>query len=503
MPAPQITADLASRGIKLSPTRRVLISTATTIFLLALAGSVVAAHYDEVTAALVFMLGVTVAGAIGGLSSALLAAAVAFLIFNFFITEPPLSFRLGSEKDLAPLLIFNLCAIVTGVLAGRLRDRSEVARLGNTRLTNLLRMSRALQSAGRVADISAALGAVAEPTLSARLTLVRLRHDGPEPIGPSATDRDIAALAAALLDSDDGMVVDPPLIVLRLDGSEGPIGILLLDETGSEPIDPVLVKTFGGSVSVAFERAILSEQNTEQRARMQAEELKTALLSSVSHDFRTPLTAISASASSLLLYRDKFGAETSEQFLRQIVDDCERLNRYTGNLLEMSKLEVGDDPASLQTLDAAEMIGVAIQRVRPRAGNRHFDTADTGSGLLVMANPALFELVLINVLDNAILYSPDDTRIVVAGKRIGERCRISIADQGCGIPDTDLVRVFERFYRVRRTEASPRGSGLGLAIAKGFVEALGGSIEAQTPGIADGGTKIIIELPIAGETRTT
>ncbi|MEN2748434.1 ATP-binding protein [Sphingomonas sp. T9W2] len=498
MPSHTINPDLASRGFKLSLTRQGLASTATVILVLALVGNLVATHYDEVTAALVFMLGVTVAGAVGGLSSALIAAAAAFLIFNFFITQPAFSFRLGTERDLAPLFIFNLCAIVTGILAGRLRDRSELAKLGNARLTNLLRLSRALQSAGRVTDITAALASVAEPILNARLTLFRLRPGGAEWLGPANTGRDVEALLATLLASDDGMLVDRPLVAIRLDGSEGTIGVLLLEETGAGPMDLYLLRTFGGSVSVAFERAILSEQNAERRALLKAEELKTALLNSVSHDFRTPLTAISASASSLRIYRDKLDVETFDQFLRQIVDDCERLNRYTSNLLEMSKLEVGDDPASLQTLGVADMIGVAIQRVRSRAGSRHFETAGMDPRIAVSANPALFELVLINVLDNAILYGPDGTRIVLSAEDLGDRCRIGIADEGCGIPEDDLVRVFERFYRVRRSEASPRGSGLGLAIAKGFVEALGGSIEAQTPGVGNGGTKIVIELPIAG-----
>ncbi len=497
MPSYPITADLASRGLKLSLTRQELASTATVILVLALVGNLVAAHYDEVTAALVFMLGVTVAGAVGGLSSALIAAVAAFLIFNFFITQPAFSFRLGTERDLAPLFIFNLCAIVTGILAGRLRDRSELARLGNARLTNLLRLSRALQSAGRVVDITAALARVAEPILNARLTIFRLRPGGLDRVGPDETLCAIDDMIAALLASDEGILIDRPLVAIRLDGSEGAIGVLLLEETGGGPMDLTLLKTFGGSVSVAFERAILSEQNAERRATVRAEELKTALLNSVSHDFRTPLTAISASASSLLIYRDKLDAVTFEQFLRQIVDDCERLNRYTANLLEMSKLEVGDDPASLQTLGVAEMIGVAIQRVRPRAGNRRFETVGMDPRLVVSANPALFELVLINVLDNAILYGPDGTRIVLGAEDLGDRCWIGIADEGCGIPEDDLVRVFERFYRVRRSEASPRGSGLGLAIAKGFVEALGGSIAAQTPGVANGGTKIVIELPIA------
>jgi two-component system sensor histidine kinase KdpD len=123
--------------------------------------------------------------------------------------------------------------------------------------------------------------------------------------------------------------------------------------------------------------------------------------------------------------------------------------------------------------------------------------------LLVNADAALFELVLVNVLDNAILYSDDGTRICIEAYSEPDRCRITIADEGQGIPREDVDRIFERFYRISRSERSPRGSGLGLAIAKGFVEALGGSIEASTPGIGDRGTCITIHLPVAGENATT
>jgi two-component system sensor histidine kinase KdpD len=479
--------------------RRGLLLTLIVVIVSALAANFVASRYDEVPAALVFMLGVTLAGALGGLASGLIGAVAAFLIFNFFISEPALTFRVATGRDLAPLIIFNLCAVVTGILAGRLRDRSEAARASNAQLVNLLTLSRALQSAARIPDIVSALDTVAYPTLGARLTLFRARPGLLEHLGPSGTNTEVDAMATSLIGSERQIVVARSLVGVRLEGSEESIGVLVLKGPRIGGIDLPFLDAFGGIVALALERAILSEQIAERGAAARAEELKTALLSSVSHDFRTPLTAISASASSLLAYRDKLNPETSERFLRQIVDDCERLNRYTANLLEMSKLEAGGNPASSQTLSVAEMVGVAVQRVRSRVGNRIIRSLSTDPDLLVIANPALFELVLINVLDNAILYSADGTRIVITAKRDGEECRISIADEGCGIPEADLPRVFERFYRVRRVEASPRGSGLGLAIAKGFVEALEGSIAAHTPGVADSGTTIEIRLPRAFE----
>lgn len=496
MPVTVISGGFAS---KMTLDRRGLLLTLIVVIVSALAANFIASRYDEVPAALVFMLGVTLAGALGGLASGLIGAVAAFLIFNFFISEPALTFRLATGRDLAPLVIFNLCAVVTGILAGRLRDRSEAARASNAQLVNLLTLSRALQSAARIPDIVSALNSVADPTLGARLTLFRARPGLLEHLGPSDTNTEVDALATSLIGSERQIVMARSLVGVRLEGSEESIGVLVLKGPRIGGIDPPFLDAFGGIVALALERAILSEQIAERGAAARAEELKTALLSSVSHDFRTPLTAISASASSLRAYRDKLNPETSERFLRQIIDDCERLNRYTANLLEMSKLEAGGNPASSQTLSVAEMVGVAVQRVRPRVGNRIIRSFSADSDLLVIANPALFELVLINVLDNAILYSADGTRIVITAKREGEQCRISIADEGCGIPEADLPRVFERFYRVRRVEASPRGSGLGLAIAKGFVEALEGSIAAHTPGVADSGTTIEIRLPRAFE----
>lgn len=144
-----------------------------------------------------------------------------------------------------------------------------------------------------------------------------------------------------------------------------------------------------------------------------------------------------------------------------------------------------------------------MQRVRPRAGDRQIVRRASDDDLLVTVDAAMFELVLVNVLDNAVIYSENGTRIDVDVRREGDYCVISITDEGQGIPPDDLERVFTRFYRVSRPHASPRGSGLGLAIAKGFVEALGGRISAASPGPGGRGATITIMLPLATETSPT
>lgn len=483
---------------RLHPAMQQALVTALVLALSALGALAAKTLIGPVAAALIFVLGITVAGALGGVVAALAASLVAFLFYNFFLTDPAFSFRFATSRDIAPLIIFNLCGLVAGVLAGRLKDHAKAARRSNLQLENLLELSRTLQAAVRQQDVVAAVAKAAYHVVGARISLFRQTPDALEPLDAPPHDPDWQELADRTLASETPMLEEDGRIARRLDGSEGNLGVMVIEAFRPGRLDATFIDALGNMIALALERAALSEKISESRASARAEELKTTLLGSVSHDFRTPLAAISASASSLITYRDQLDAPTSAGLLRSIVEECERLNRYTANLLEMSRLEAGGGLAGLQILSVAEMVGAAIKRVRPRAGNRTIRRCDEHD-VLVSANAALFELVLLNVLDNAIRYSSDESSICIMIDHVGERCALTIADEGIGIPPADLERVFTRFHRVSRAEAAPRGSGLGLAIAKGFVEALGGTIEARIPGIGNAGTRIVISLPAVEE----
>ncbi|AYJ85248.1 DUF4118 domain-containing protein (plasmid) [Sphingomonas paeninsulae] len=468
---------------------------ATLLIVAASLGAGIAAKPDlgEVASALIFVLGITIAGAVCGLAAALLASIAAFLLFNFYLAEPVLTFRLASGSDVATLLVFNLCAVVTGVLAGRLNDRARAARVSNGHLTGLLATSEALQSAVRVEDVASIVTRVAPDQLGVMLDIFELADGTLCAVGPTEIDNSAAIARSALV---QGECKDGTILARRLNGSYGPIGVMVATGLDSHRPAPEFIAALGNIIALAIERAALSRGLAERRAAERTEELKTALLSSVSHDFRTPLTAISASASSLIEFRDRLDDATRSTLLRGIVAECERLNRYTANLLEMSRLEAGHVSTQLQTLSVADMIGAAIVHLKSRAGSRVI-TKSADPNLTVVADTALFELVLINVMENAILYSDDGSRIHVSAAQENDACVVSVTDEGKGIPVTDLKRVFERFVRVARVEPSPRGSGLGLAIANGFVEAMGGRISAHIPGIEGHGTQIVIRLPLA------
>ncbi|WP_346247905.1 sensor histidine kinase [Sphingomonas rustica] len=464
----------------------------TLLVLLVSALAAFAVHdYGEVASALVFVLGITIAGALSGLVAALIAAVVAFAIYNFYLTEPALTFRIAGGGDLAPLVAFNLCALVSGVLAGRLKDHAEDARSTNLQLNGLLALSHELQSALRLADIVGTLGRGARTILGAEVALFRIDGDRAVSLDARPESADWTDFALRTDRGPKALRVEKALIGRRLGGGAGAM-VMVAVPLGAPRLKPAVVDALGNMVALAIERAALSDEITERRAAARAEELKSALLASVSHDFRTPLTAISASASSLLAYGAQLDPDTSAKLLRGIVEEGDRLNRYTANLLEMSRIEAGGSPQPLQILSATEMVAAAIQRVRPRAGDRQFALIGTDPEPLVAANAALFELVLINILDNAVGHSDDGTRIQASLSREMGACRIDIADAGHGIPEAALHRVFDRFYREGRTE----GSGLGLAIARGFVEALGGTIEARVPGLDGRGSCITIRLPL-------
>lgn len=451
-----------------------------------------------VSAALLFVLGVMIVGALHGLAAALLAAFVAFMIYNFFLTEPFLTFRLSTTTDAAPFVAFNVVALIAGVLAGRLQDRAKAAQRANLQLASLLETSQQLQAAVRQEDVLTTLDGSAPARLG--LALHVFQHDGGKlgMLGSDSPPAGAAAVAQHVWTSGIPTQLDH-LVAVPLHAAQGPFGVLVATgDHATDVVDTAFLSALAGMLALALERAALSSRIAEASALARSEELKTALLSSVSHDFRTPLAAISASASSLRDYGPKLDAEAREQLLRSIVDECERLNRYTANLLEMSKLQAGLSPTGA-LVDVVELIGAALKQVRGKLGQRRLERQLPAEPLLVRADAALFELALVNILANAIAYSDDGARILVRVAHDGGEAAIDICDAGFGIPPGDLDRVFERFQRVARYEATPKGSGLGLAIAKGFVEAFDGRIWAETPGLDDRGTRIAIRLPAAAQ----
>jgi len=448
-----------------------------------------------VSAALIYVLGITLIGATAGLTAALSSSLIAAATFNFVIADPALSFRLSKGEDIAPPVIFTLCALVSGILAGQLKDSSLQLKRFNLQLEALLESSRLLQSAADIHSIKTALEQTIPGRLALQVSIYPLTERNASEIDKYVKDPDhVAVINNAIhptVNSDDRKNTQ----VLWLNGSRKPVGVMVAESSNSLSLDRSFLPTLASLVGLALERTALAEVIAEAQAVSRTEELKSALLSSVSHDLRTPLTTISASASSLLEFGSRFDRQTANELLKGIVEESDRLNRLTANLLELSRLQAGRSALNIQILAAADVVRKAIERVKTKEGARSISFAAPREEVLVGVDTVLFELALINIFQNAVNYSPPNEEILVNMHGDRDTCTITVTDQGIGIPKSEQERVFERFYRIQRNGAVVQGSGLGLAIAQGFVEAFEGKIEIMSPVVQGKGTMITIRLP--------
>jgi two-component system sensor histidine kinase KdpD len=245
------------------------------------------------------------------------------------------------------------------------------------------------------------------------------------------------------------------------------------------------------------------QEMTKAQVLAESDKLRTALLSSISHDFRTPLSGILASVTALLEQGEHFSAQTARELLGDIRDQAERTNRYVANLLDMIKLEAGAIGVKLEPTDAIDIISAAARRCKAPAARgltRGWLRAIPDKSCLVEADPVLLEQAIYNVLDNAMLYSPAGSSVEVSLHASLHIAEIVIVDEGPGIPPGDLERVFDKFYRVSTNHPAAQGTGLGLSISRGLVEAMGGTVRATSPVKNDCGTAIHICLKRVYET---
>lgn len=437
----------------------------------------------DIAATLILVIGVMMVGATQGLVSSLVAATVAFVFFNFFMAEPVLSLRISDGKDLAPLVAFNVTAVIAGVLAGKLKDRAAAAERATNLSNLLLEAGNEVQAAISRVDVEDRLRRNAAERLGADVQFFLPDAGGKMP--PDCPPSVVEAWTAR----SDATAEQSTAILMQ--GISGPIGVLAA--APDVAAHQSFLASYANLAAIAIERALLSEKMREVEALERSEELKSALLSSVSHDFRSPLSVISASASSLKEFGAQIPAAVREGFLTTILNECGRLDVYTANLLQLSKLE-SDTQLPTQIVDVNDIVVTTIAAHSGADCRRKFHL-EVPVGLLVRVNPTLFELALSNIVANAIDFSAPDSSIAISAEREAASVMIEVRDEGVGIPEAELELVFEKFRRASNAAGVASGSGLGLAIARGFVRASGGSIWAELPGIDGKGTTIGMRLP--------
>ena len=456
---------------------------------------------------MVFLSAVLAAGVLYGLRTALGAGIVAFLVYNFFFLEPRYSFQIGSPTDVLTLFVFLAAALATGSLAGRLRDQQRATSRRASAVTTLLDASRRLSATAKQQDTAQAL-AEQLAAASGGKALVLLPSEGsiaPAAGAPTMEDVGAADLAAARwawekgepAGAGTGTLPNARWTFRPLQGLKARSGVAATEASlGFGAEDERFILALLDQGAVALERAELAEDAADAEALRRSDRLRTALLNSISHDLRTPLSTVLGSTTTLIDYGEGLKPEVRRDLLDSIREEAERLNRYVGDLLDMTKIEGGALAPRRDLVDVREVLSAALDRVSRRLGSRQATRDYPHRLTLVRADPGLLEQAFVNILENAIAYSPDETRIEVAAYEDLRNVVISIEDEGRGIPTAELEHVFEKFRQMENQPSDRgKGAGLGLAISKGFVDAMGGRIAAASPIHEGRGTRILISLP--------
>ncbi|GFO53093.1 two-component sensor histidine kinase [Geomonas sp. Red276] len=457
---------------------------------------------------MIYLLAVVLAATRLGRQEAILTAILSVLAFDFFFVPPRFTFAVSDTEYFITFAALFTVGMVISTLVSQARERADAIREREVLTATLYYLSRDLAVASDLPGILDAIVKNIEQSLGAQLLVLLPEGEHLETkvasAGLSLGTRDLAVAdwsfrnrAAAGHGTETlGSAEFLFLPLLTSGDSLGVLGVKLKDEHGYDsPLGRQLLLAFTTQVALAIERVLFSKQ-AEQTEILQAREgLERALLNSISHDLRTPLVSISGSLEALRERGSKLSGEDRDALVEGAWLEAGRLNRFVGNLLDMTRLEAGALKLKREPCDIQDLAGCALAALESQLADRQVTTKWPEDLPLVMMDPVLMTQVLVNLLENAVKYSPAEEPIELSAEVRGGDLEIRVADRGRGVPPPDLGRIFEKFYRVPYPEGAG-GTGLGLSICKGIVEAHGGSIRAQNRG--RGGLRVIVTLPLKG-----
>ncbi len=466
---------------------------------------------------LIFLMVVVGATVFGGRGAGIVASVLGFALFDFFLVPPYLTFVISDLRNILALLVFLGVSALLSWLIASAREQAQQAQRRAEDVSRLYELSQVIIGAPP-AEVLPAIAEKVRAVFAVQVCWVllpgpqqHLRVQVQAPPSGRALTRDEMTLAewafwhglpvgqggltAPILDGG-GSGTGAAFVPLRAAGRI--IGVLgVADKRDRRPFttaERTILATFADQVAVALDRITLLREAERAEVLARTDELKSALMSAVSHDLRTPLASIIASVTSLLEPEIAWDDETRRDFLQGIYEEAERLNRLVGNLLDMSRIEGGALQPEMDWYGIAEVISSVVQRLEPRLG-QHPLTVDLAPDLpLVPLDYTEIDQVLTNLIENALKYTAADAALRITAQQQENALTVSVADNGAGVDPEHLGRLFDKFYRVEgRTR--PQGLGLGLAISKGLIEAHGGHIWATNR--PEGGLQITFTLPIS------
>lgn len=467
-------------------------------------------HAELADVVMAYLFGIILVSMRFGYGPSLLAAVLSVLSLDFFFVPPYFSFTVADFRHVITFVVMFVVAVVISRLTKRIRDQADTARQRELRSTRLYAMSRELADTSSIDSLLCTAAKHIGEAFDAQICVLL-------PNAAGRLDTITRKEATFALERNDSGVVDwvwnhgktaglgtdtlpassGQFLLLR--GGRGKVGVLgIRPKHPASLVDPEqrqLLETFASQVATALERVRLAEEARLAAIEVEGERLRSALLSSVSHDLRTPLGVITGATSTLLQDEATLEPAARRELVETAHEEAERLNRLVRNLLDMTRLASGAIRPKKEWHPLDEIIGGALHRLESRLGGRTVDVKLAADLPPILLDDVLIELVLINVLENAIKYTSPESPIEILAKALPGAVEVEVADRGLGIPAAEQDHIFEKFYRLDR-EGSAGGAGLGLAICRGFVEAHGGRIWVEDR--ENGGSRFRFTLPVEG-----
>ncbi|WP_088189439.1 sensor histidine kinase KdpD [Desulfosporosinus sp. FKA] len=458
---------------------------------------------------MLYLLPVLLIAARWGKFPAVITAGIGVMIFDYFFVPPLYTFGVYDFRYVISFAILMFAGFVTGTLSGRLTDQINYSRQREQQASALYSLSRDLTAVDKLERVLDSIARKIGETLDGQVVILLpdernklvMRQGSTTDYLMTESEMTVAnwvfergqkaGKGTETLGSAKGLYL--PLVTEQ--GTQGVLGICFFRQ--KEIVNPQQIRfldAFAGLAALAINRITLADEARQAHALAESERLRTALFNSLSHDLRTPLSSIIGAATGLLEDHDSvYSPDARHDLLQSILQGAERMNRFVNNLLDMARLESGMLKLHKDWCDIQDIIGVAINRLDIILAKRLLDIKIPAGLPLVQADYALIEQVLVNLLDNAVKYSEPGSKILIFVKQVGQALEIAVANRGNPIPETDLSKVFDKFYRLS-SPLQVSGSGLGLSICKGIIEAHNGDIWAENNEL--GGVTIIFNLPL-------
>ncbi|MGH8443711.1 MAG: ATP-binding protein [Solimonas sp.] len=455
---------------------------------------------------MVFLPAVIVTASRSGLVPGLLCALVCAGLYNYLFLQPLYTFTIGDPANVIALGAFLLTAAFTGRLSARARDQAALASDQAMLNGELLQFSRQIAGLRRLDELMGIAAKRIAQMLDLEAVVLSSDPDGLRLRGASSPQAvlDEADLAAANWCRDkaqpagrgsDTLPGGKWLFVPML-SDQAAVGVIgVRGDDGAPPSagERRLLDALADLVAIGTERIRLAKDVDQAKMLAETEKMRAALLTSVSHDLRTPLASILGAITSVRSYGKLYDETARDELLGTAQDETERMSRFVANLLDMTKLDAGALQAKRETCDLHDVVAGAVKRTQKLLA-QHRLVVDLPRDLpFVLGDAALLEQVLVNLMDNAAKYAPEGSEITIAARHHRYALTLSVADRGAGIPPTEQERIFDVFYRVKQADRQRAGTGLGLTICRGFVQAMGGSIRVRNR--EEGGAVFEIEFP--------